>query len=150
MGGVIALYTAQNRPCDGVITMSAPFRFGRSMTAFIPILRLFKRSWRKSGSQEHQKEEVGYDRYPLNALTQMMRMMKTVRKGMPRLQVPLLVLHSKGDRRVPVSNSRELFDAAASERKGIRLLDHPCHVITKGLDQELVQRGVWEFIRENA
>ncbi len=120
------------------------------MTAFIPILRLFKRSWRKSGPKEHQKEEVGYDRYPLNALNQMMRMMRIVRKDMTRLRVPLLVLHSKGDRRVPVSDSRELFDAAASERKRIRLLDHPCHVITKGLDQELVLKSAWEFIRENA
>ncbi|MDM7925725.1 MAG: alpha/beta fold hydrolase [bacterium] len=150
MGGVIALYTAQNRPCDGVITMSAPFRFSRSMTAVVPILRLFKRSWRKNGPQEHQKEEVGYDRYPLNALTQMMRMMKTVREGMKDVRVPLLVMHSKGDRRVPVSNSRELFDAAASERKRILLLGHPCHVVTKGLDQELVLNSAWEFIRENA
>lgn len=150
MGGVVALRTAQNQPCNGVITMSAPFRFSRSMTVFVPILRLFKRSWKKSGTQEHQKEEVGYNRYPLNALNQMMRMMKTVRKDMTRFRVPLLVLHSKGDRRVPVSNSRELYNAAASERKRIRLLEHPCHVITKGLDQELVLKSVWEFIGENA
>jgi carboxylesterase len=150
MGGVIALHTAQNRMCEGVVTLSAPFRFSRSITAVIPILRLFKRSWRKSGPQEHQQEEVGYDRYPLNALDQMMRMMRSVRKNMQRIRFPLLVLHSRGDRRVPVSNAEELFKAAASERKRTVILNHPCHVITKGQDQELVLSTVWEFIRENA
>jgi carboxylesterase len=151
MGGVIALYTAQNRAFAGVITMSAPFRFNRSMTIFIPILRFFKRSWRKSGPADRQPpEEVGYDRYPLNALNQMMRMMKAVRKGMAEIRMPLLVLHARGDRRVPVSNSAELFNAAPSERKRIRLFDHPCHVITKGEDQDLVFQSVWEFIRDNA
>jgi carboxylesterase len=150
MGGVIALYTAENQACDGVITLSAPFRFSRSLVAFLPILRLFKRSWKKTGSAEHQPpEEVGYDRYPLRALAQMMEMMKNVRRDMTRIQIPLLVLHSKGDRRVPVSNAHELLNAAGSSRKRIRLLDYPCHVITKGQDQPTVQRSIWEFIVEN-
>jgi carboxylesterase len=150
MGGVIALHAAQNRTCEGVITMSAPFRFSRPMSAFIPILRLFKRTWKKSGPHEHQQEEVGYDRYPLNALDQMMRMMRSVRKNMNRIRCPLLVFHSRGDRRVPVSNAGELLNAAASERKRTVILNHPCHVITKGQDQELILKTVWEFIRENA
>jgi carboxylesterase len=151
MGGVIALHTAQNRACDGVITLSAPFRLGRSLSLFVPILRHFKRSWRKSGSRDNQPpEEVGYDRYPLNALNQMMRMMRAVRKGMAGIRMPLLVLHARGDRRVPVSNASELFDAAPSRHKRLLLLDHPCHVITKGEDRERVFRNVWEFIGENA
>jgi carboxylesterase len=153
MGGAVALYLASEVPCRGIISLSAPIRFHGLWVWTLPIMRIFIRYWRKGSrslNSESPEEEIGYDCYPLSALSQMIQMLREVRARLKEVRCPALIMHSKGDIRVSVQNANAINVGIGSTAKQMILLDYPCHVVTKGEDYRQVAEAVFRFIRENA
>jgi carboxylesterase len=150
MGGAISLYLAGDTNCAGVITLSAPVRFKKPWVYALPLIRLFLKTWRKRGVVPGSKdlEEQGYACYPLSALNQFVRMLRQVRRKLKKIRCPALILHAKMDKKIPSANAEKIFRGIHSMQRRFRLLEHPCHVITKGEDREIVEREVVQFILE--
>jgi carboxylesterase len=147
VGGAIALYLSAECPVSGVVSLSAPVRFQRPWVRWLPYLKIIKRSWKKD--HKPASPEAGYDRYPLAALAEMLLFLQEMEKKLPEIACPALIVHSKGDRTVPLENAERIFERIGSAKKELLLLQHPCHTVTKGDDMIQVQEAVLSFIRAN-
>jgi carboxylesterase len=146
-GGAIALYLSAECPVSGVISLSAPVRFRRPWVKWLPYLRMIKKAWKKDHKPAFP--EAGYDRYPLAALAEMLLFLQETEKKLPKIACPALIVHSKGDKTVPVENAERIYDRIGSNRKQLLMLEHPCHTVTKGNDMVQIHEAVLSFIQAN-
>jgi len=151
MGGALSLILAGETDCRGVVSLSAPTRFRAPWILFLPLLKRFFKFWRKRGAaQSMHSGEEGYDCYPLSGLSQMVRMLRHMRRRLPKVTCPALVMHARKDARVSSGNALRIFDALGSKEKTLVFLGYPCHVIVKGQDKDAVERDVTQFILQHA
>lgn len=148
MGGVIALLLGSEVPCHGVVSISAPFRFRKPWVFALPVMRLFFRYWKKSiGSNGGiVPEELGYDRYPLSALRQLLLLLKYFRSQIYKIQTPVLVIHARDDKKVPVQNAEWIYHAIPGTEKELVILDSNHHVVTKGETAPKIAALILNFI----
>ena len=147
VGGAIALYLAPEIGADGVVAISSPAAFRTGWAFALPVLRRFKRYWEKK--RKPAAPEFGYDRYPLYALAEMIKLLSRMRKRLPRVSCPALIMHAKNDPVVSSRNSVRIYRRIASKDKRIRLLDDPTHLIPLGLDAEAVYHEIERFCLED-
>lgn len=150
MGGAIALLLGTEVPCHGVISISAPFRFRKPWVLVMPVMRLFVRYWKKSlrSNENHTPEEIGYDRYPLSGLRQLLLLLKNLRMQICKIRVPVLVIHGRRDKKVPVQNAKWIYGAVPGNQKELVILDSNHHVITKGETAARVTELILNFIEK--
>ena len=89
---------------------------------------------------------VEYDRYPLAAVVELMKLLHHVEGAIGRIEIPTLILHARGDRRVSVTNADRIFQAVGSRIKERILLDDPTHMVMLGEDRIRVEREVCRFV----
>lgn len=153
MGGAIALYLASQIKVDGVVSLSSPVALSGIRVRLVPVIRLFKKNWKKRHRPlvgRDYPEIREYDCYPLDSVMELRRFLKVAYESLPEVKTPVLILHARGDRRIPVGNADTIYDRIAAGDKKKILLDDPCHLITMGEDRERVNREVFQFIRAHA
>ncbi len=150
MGGAIALLLGTEVPCQGVVSISAPFRFRKPWVLALPVLRLFLQYWKKSiGSNgDILPEELGYDRYPLSALRQLLLLLKELRSKIQKIQSPVLIIHARKDKKVPVQNAEWIYHAIPGNEKELVILDSNHHVITKGETAPKITSLILNFVEK--
>lgn len=150
MGGAIALLLGTEVPCHGIVSISAPFRFRKPWVLALPILRLFFRYWKKSTGANGNEipEELGYDRYPLSALRQLLLLLKNLRAKIHNGQSPVLIIHGRKDKKVPVQNAEWIYNAISGNEKKLVILDSNHHVITKGETAPQIAALILDFIEK--
>lgn len=147
VGGAIALYLSAEIPVSGLVSLSAPVRFRKPWVKWLPLLRIFKKTWMKDN--QPASPEAGYDRYPLGALAEMLILLKKTEERIPKIVCPALIVHSKGDQIVSPENAEWIYGRIGSVQKRLLLLEHPCHTITKGADISQIHEAVLAFIENN-
>jgi carboxylesterase len=90
-----------------------------------------------------------YRRVPLRALHQMLLLQRDVRRLLPRLRQPLLVLHGRQDHTCPLANVTLLERTVRSPLR-TRVLDASYHVISVDLEKEQVATEVAAFVAATA
>lgn len=152
MGGSICLLLASRMCVHGVISLSAPVLLTDRRMRFLPFVRPFVRYWKKKHHPSRRiiPEEMEYDRYPLAAVSELVKLLKCVKKSLAEIDVPVLIMHAKNDYRVPESNADFIFEGIRSQEKRKILLDNPCHSIMHGEDQKRVREEVLNFIRSQS
>ncbi|MBN2417276.1 alpha/beta fold hydrolase [bacterium] len=146
MGGALALLLASRHPCSGVISLAAPVRLHGVTLHLIPLLKIFRRNWKKRKTGDIVSPEAGYDCYPLAGVQQFRQLLSEVRRGLGRITCPALIMHSRADKRIPMDNSLEIAKGIGSSRVTIVVLPSPGHTVTKSEDSRLVERTVLEFV----
>jgi carboxylesterase len=153
MGGVVALKAAADYPVTGVVAMSTPIQsFSlRALLAF-RLLRLVRPTVPK-GVGKHatlgRRREAGYPAYtefPLRTLSEADKLQAAMRDALPRVDVPVLVLHSKSDAAVPVASAEQLFDQLGTANKEVHLLDGFDHALVRDPKRDEVFGAIADFI----
>jgi carboxylesterase len=148
MGGSIALWLAAERKIDGIITLAAPVSLPGIQMAAIPLIRPFVAFRKKRRfSEKSWKEQIGYDRYPLDSVLELGKFLKVLRKRLSDVKCPILIVHGSKDRRIQVKNAERIFSEVGSAEKRKIVLDDPNHMITLGAGREKVIGETVEFIR---
>ncbi|MBU1075702.1 MAG: alpha/beta fold hydrolase [Spirochaetes bacterium] len=172
MGATIALGLAEEFSNDkkmlpnGIVAVSTPlfvnkifkysvlydwrFYFTRFYSWIVPSFTHHIRNVDKDGS-----DWVGYDGRKFMKQIHSLKMgMARVRKGLSRVRVPLLVLHSKYDKTVPLENLYYIADQVSSKDIRTRIFDlteweHGRHVITLyDSTRDKVRKEIEKFIEE--
>ena len=146
MGGAIALYLAAEMMLEGVVSLSAPIKLQSRGLRFIPVLKFFKKYWKKKSTRRHFPPGTEYDRYPLEAVLELKKLLAETERRLERIHVPALILHARGDRRVSEGNAEIIHRSIGSSEKKVILLNDPTHLIMLGEDQERVIQTVSQFI----
>jgi len=147
MGGTLALFLASEKNVHGVVTLATPVRMRRLASRLVPVAKPFIRSWKKRRDRSVRWiPEMGYDCYPLSGAGEFFKLMRETRKRLPDVRCPLLILHARGDRTVPVRNADLIYREIGSESKKIMILPASSHTITRGENQKDVEDAILAFV----
>lgn len=146
LGGMLAVELAAERPrgLRGTIAVSAPAGFPRWITdpfsAFTRLVPVLPRAFRKTPDLNVDLFNR-YNRLPMEFYRRIIEAMPHNRELLPRIEVPLLIVHGKLDSNVPLPNARRLFREAGSEKKELFLVDGEGHgPLWYGRKREVMER----------
>ncbi|CRK55713.1 putative esterase/lipase [Alloactinosynnema sp. L-07] len=154
MGGALCLRLAEDEGADvagivlvnpSVMTLRKEMRFIGALSKVVPSLKPISDDIAKPGITEH-----AYPRTPLKAVHSLTRLWADVRRDLPAVEQPLLVLHSAVDHVVEPENSREILAGVSSADKTEIILENSYHVATLDHDAPLIFDSSVEFIRRVA
>jgi len=102
MGGALALYHSSFLPVSGVVSLSTPYRvepdmrlkFLTVLKGIIPYASKRKSDWQNPNAVE---DHFSYDMYPTNGVLELTKLQEEMRKSLPKIKIPALLMHSKLD-----------------------------------------------------
>ena len=89
-----------------------------------------------------------YDRTPMRAAHQLLRLLEETRPLLPTIKLPLLLFRSAIDHTLPASNSEIILSSIGSNQKREITLHNSYHVAPLDHDQEQIFSESLKFIRE--
>ncbi len=152
MGGVLALLFSARFPVSGLIAMSTPYelphdprkRFLKFLWPFIPSISKGESDWQDPSLEN---DHVHYPRLATKAIIQLDELVVEMRRSLPLITAPALLINSSGDKTVPVSNMHEILEHLGSQDKTTFLVENSGHVITRDLEKERVLKATHQFIQ---
>ena len=142
-GAALVLQTVILKPHDfeAVIAISAPLRFKSFSSRFAETLNGFNLFCNYLGvgnlTREFVKNDadnphINYLRCPVNSFVQVKRLMKKVRKSLPDIFIPALVIQAKNDPKVAPESGPAIFKLLGTDRKHFSWIDYNRHGIVRG------------------
>ncbi len=154
MGGVLALLMAACLPLAGVVAMSTPFFPPDPRMRLRPLVSLISPFWRfaKKGPPDWHDPQaaVGHLEYPLAPVlggAELCDLLAELRRSLPSVTCPALIVHSRGDLTVPASHAEAIFANIGSAQKELLWVDDSGHVVTCDAERERVFAAAAAFVR---
>lgn len=149
MGGTLALRLAELHPAEiaGLVLVNPSVMSTRRDAKFAPVLRKLQPALLKvmpslPGITDDIAKagvvENGYPRIPIAAALSLQAAWKVVRRDLPLVSSPLLLLHSKVDHVVEPANAAIVMAGVSSADQREVLLENSYHVATLDYDAELI------------
>lgn len=135
MGAILALQAGLRCPdIRGLLLFSPPIGSRDWRRFFAPVLtRLFKTVAKPPSAYVDAATADrlwSYDRYPVVCSSLVLQLIARIRRQLPSLAQPLLVMASRRDNVVTERGVQLLIERAGSRRKELRWLDHSSHCLT--------------------
>jgi carboxylesterase len=156
MGGVLSLLMSTQLDVMGVVAISTPYRLLPDWRLnFIEFLSLFQPFMPKVKSppgsgwfdQEAFREHVSYPQNPVRSIAELNKLTAQMRAVLPRVQVPVLLIHSKQDKYVLPENMELIYRELVNARDRTKFyVSNSGHVITRDAARDQVFNEVAEFI----
>ncbi|MGQ9584059.1 MAG: alpha/beta hydrolase [Anaerolineae bacterium] len=157
LGGLLALHLAAHEPTTAGQILMAPGLIARDWRAhFLPIARFFIK-WDEP-SPEQQKADLKdpeawnriwcYDRRPVAAGYEVVKLQRVVRRLLPQITCPTLIFQGISDQSVVPRGARIIFDAIRSPQKELVWLHNSGHCLTVDSEREAVWEKCLQFIRK--
>jgi carboxylesterase len=140
LGGTLALRAAAHADIDGVITLAAIAYLKDWRLWFLPLMRPLKR-WRQSPDNDIARQAVdtgSYDRLPFHSIEQLLELAAQVRRDLPSIRVPALLVQSTEDHVAPPGNLDYIHQHIGSADKERLQLHRSYHVISLDYDRDMV------------
>jgi len=157
MGGVLSLLMSTRLKVRGVVAMSTPYKLRDDPR--LPYVGLISKfiTFMPKGSEEPGsgwfdkeawKDHVSYPQNPVLSVGELNKLLGEMRAALPKVNVPVLLIHSKDDKYVLPENL-ELLDAAlvnASDKTKLYVTGSG-HVVTRDAARQQVFESAVEFIQ---
>lgn len=154
MGGGLALRLAENRPDEvgALVLVNPAVALKRFDLKLLPVLRRLTASFPGISNDiaKPGQDEIAYDRVPLHALAQQLRLWQDIRHYLARVHAPLLYFRSNTDHVVDGLSQEIILAGVSSEIREFVELERSYHVATLDHDAELIFRRSAEFLAEHA
>jgi carboxylesterase len=156
MGGVLSLLMSTRLPVKGVVAISTPWLISRDWR--LPYVRLFSWAWpylRKSPGPpntgwydtEAWKDHVSYPKNPVRSIAELDRLVTEMRRALPDVRVPVLLVHSQDDDYVLPENVDHIYEELTHAPEKTRLLvSNSGHVVTREPVRQQVFEAAAQFI----
>lgn len=155
MGAALALHLAAHFRLDGVVALAPALSLPvwQQIGAFTlsPVLK-----WKSKTTGEDVNDVAArtrlqsYQSYPTASIKELIRTMHRVRKELPKIEAPLLIMHGRHDQTMSLKNVEILRHGVRSREIQIEILENSSHVITVDYDHEKVFAIVWNFVRRHS
>jgi carboxylesterase len=158
LGGLLALHLASQHPDGllGIAVLAVPLWLSPIPTRFIaalkryPLLhRIIPRVPKLAGSDvrdpDMKAKNPSYPAFPTRAIVQLSDFMQEVRKRLPEVRVPTLVMHSIHDHTAPYESAGEIASRVSSSMVEQISLSRSFHLIAMDVDRDQVAETVASF-----
>ncbi|MCX6028468.1 MAG: alpha/beta fold hydrolase [Chloroflexi bacterium] len=153
MGSLLTLYLAGQHPdLPGVIAYSPATWVADRRIALTPLARYFVATLPVSAESDLADPQAElrfwcYDVQPVAAAAELLTLMRQVRRLLPQVTCPLLVVYSPRDAAIHPASGRRTFERAGSPDKRLVRLERSGHGITADIEWETVAEQTYRFIR---
>lgn len=140
MGGLTALYLAEAKKCDAVISLSAPLYLKTSLKLFISIFKYFRKY--QFRPLRPGLEDFYYPKHSFHALQETIKLGRDVEANLYKISQPILVMQSKMDIRVDPKSGFTIEQRVLSKIKEIVIFEKEeqvPHVMTT-LENPLIEK----------
>jgi len=144
---VAARYQSQ---LSGLILVNPMIHRKNTWPTAVKIASRLIKSFGSAGSDIKRGDVIQwkYDRTPMRAAHQLLRLLEETRPLLPTIKLPLLILRSVTDHTLPASNSAIIVREIGSSVKEQVTLHNSFHVAPLDHDQEQIFAESLKFIRE--
>jgi len=156
MGGALTLYLASRHRLPGAASLAGAALVNDWRVKYLlPLIGGFVKYFPKDEKHEFADLEAeawhkSYDYIPIPCLKSLMELLGVVRKGLPDVKCPMLVMHSRADQTLDPVNAQYIFDHIASEKKELVWLERSGHPITVDVERPIVFEKVYELIKRES
>ena len=146
---------ARVKDIKGVFAVCPPMRLKDFSSKFVPAVDVWNRLMERVRLDGAKKEfvenfpehpHINYFRNPVSGVLELERLMESLEKKLPAIDIPALVIQSLGDPVVKPSGSRSAFDRIGSEDKTYILYNFDRHGILLGKGATKVHKAIGDFI----
>ena len=140
----------------GVFAVSAPMRLKDFSSRFAPAVDMWNRLMERARQVGAKKEfvenkpenpHINYSRNPISGVVEVDRLMDDLEPRLADLDVPALVVQSRGDPVVDPKGSRKIFELIGSSDKEYLLFNFDRHGILLGEGSQKVHKSIGQFIK---
>lgn len=155
LGSLLALHrAATDRDVAGVMLYSPAIRLADRRRHLIPFFKrlvpLLPKPPDDFADPVAASRLWSYPEYPTIAAHEVMKLIGQVRRRLPEVTQPLLIIHSTADRTIHPAGARYVQDHAGSADKTLVTL-HACgHAITVDAEWRTVAEHTWQFVERQA
>jgi carboxylesterase len=159
MGGILALLMSTRLAprVKGVVAMSTPSRLPTDYPIwFIKLISIVMRYRPKSkeppGSgwfdKAAYKDHVAYAKNPVRSTAELKKLILEMRAALPKVNVPVLLMHSKDERYILPDNAEDIFAGLINASDKTKLyMTGSGHVLPRDASREQVFKSALEFIQ---
>jgi carboxylesterase len=157
MGGILSLLMSTRLQVRGVVAISTPYKLRDDprlpyvglISKFIPFMPKSKEppgsSW---FDKEAWQDNISYPQNPVFSVGELNKLLGEMRTVLPKVDVPVLLIHSKADRYVIPENLELLYAALVNASDKTKLyVTGSGHVVTRDAARQQVFESAVEFIQ---
>jgi carboxylesterase len=166
MGGALTLFTSSYLPFDGVVALAAPYQISKEglLNEYMMAFKMHTDSLKRKLKSRKLKERLpgwywyqpelsrGYIKYnqkPFICNLQLLRVANQVKYALPKINSPVLLMHSHKDTIVQPNDMEMIFEGLASRKKEMVWLEKSSHMLPVDGERETVFQQIGEFIKGN-
>ncbi len=130
--------------------MSTPYAFpdrrlayAKPLSLVIPRVDKGQPDWH---NPEAAKDHVDYPYHPTRAIAELRDLLVVMRQALPKIKVPVLLVHSRQDGGVPPDNMTTIYEHLGSKDKEMLWLDNSGHVVTREPERMRIFQAAQDFI----
>ena len=157
MGGVLSLLLAAHLDVMGVVALSTPYRMPSDYPVWLMRLFSYFMPFHRKGSGEPgsgwfdssaYREHISYPRNPVRSAAELKLLILEMRKSLPEVHVPVLLMHSRDDRYVLPDNMEQIYNKLTGASDKSRLfISGSGHVLPRDAARQDVFQRTLEFIQ---
>lgn len=157
LGANLTVMLAKNKPkISGIILMAMPYKVKlERISSFIArIISLFKKYNKKFypptfGSSSTITRLISYQTYPIKSVFEIHKLMKIVRKELPKVKQPCFILQSNSDHIVTKNSLEEIYAHIGSKIKEKKYVHRAYHTFISDVKNEHIFEDILKFIEKN-
>lgn len=135
MGALLALHVAAKYPeVVGVLAYAPALQLSRRIAFLSYVLSPFLPQVKKNLTRIHDKWQ-GYKVHPVPALNQLVRLQRVIKRQLPEIHQPLLIVQGRQDNNIDLRGIDLLYQQVGSDFKEIHWMEESSHVVL--LDEEI-------------
>ncbi|MCP4642572.1 MAG: alpha/beta fold hydrolase [bacterium] len=155
-GGTLALLGAARKGerVRSVFTINAPLqlrnygaRFASSVMTMNTLLSRFNMEW-EYVPNEPENPHINYVRTPIQAVSELNKLMGTTQKALDDICVPTMVMQARDDPTVDPASAQAIFDRLGVGEKDLVLVDRNTHGIINGEGSEEVFERIEQLLEQ--
>ena len=155
MGGILSLLMSTRLDVEGVVAMSTPYRIPYDYPVWVmKILSRFLQYQPKSkeepGAGWFDKDayagHISYPQNPVRSGAELQLLIEAMRAALPKVDVPVLLIHSKDDTYVLPENMEHIYADLGTSDKTRLYITGAGHVVTRDAARDQVFEAASAFI----
>jgi len=156
MGGILSLTAASFLPVKGVVAMSTPYdvqaipiplglvRFLSHFKPYLPKGKVPGSGWFDPAAY---RQHVSYPMNPLRAGVELKCLIDEMHAALPKITVPVLLIHSKDDDYVIKDSMQRIYDSLTTPDRQMLWVEGGGHVITEEPPRQVVFKAAGDFVK---
>jgi carboxylesterase len=163
LGGALALVSSTSVPFKCAVIISTPYQtipysqlsFLQIALPVIGLLQILVKFLPKPPpldfiDRQAAKDHLTYSVFPSRGVLETHRLLARMRKVLPQLSIPILVIHSQKDRGVPMVNAESIIKSLEAAKVESLFIERSGHVILLEPERDRAAEAIVNFIELNA